>query len=378
MRAGDHHPDFAAEGFLDGITDADARAQRLELLRWLHDEGFALEELHRADRRGVLIFLAAEREVGGEPRYTHQQIAEQSGVDLELLVRLRRAQGFPVPSETAVELTEVDLDAARISREWVRLGLTPEQMVQTSRAIGSGLSQAAEAMRSVLMEVVVEPGSTERQLAESYTEAVHEVMPLVGPMVVQMVTQHLRNMVQTEVVGALELAAGRPPGALDLNVAFADLVGFTRLGEEIPPEELGAVAERLVDLAADVLPPSVRLVKTIGDAVMLTSLHAEPIVESGLALIDAVEQAGEAFPQVRVGVAHGAAVPRGGDVYGRAVNLASRVTTIARAGSILATREVRDDARDAFRWSSAGARRIKGLPDPVPLYRARRIETPAA
>ncbi len=378
MRAGDDHPDFAAEGFLDAISDDEARAQRLELLRWLHDEGFALEELHRADRRGVLIFLAAEREVGGEPRYTHRQIAEQSGVDLELLVRLRRAQGFPVPPEAAVELTQVDLDAARISREWVRLGLTPEQMVQTSRAIGSGLSQAAEAMRSVLMEVVVEPGSTERQLAESYTEAVHEVMPLVGPMVVQMVTQHLRNMVQTEVVGALELAAGRPPGALDLNVAFADLVGFTRLGEEIPPEELGAVAERLVDLAADVLPPSVRLVKTIGDAVMLTSLQSEPIVASGLALIDAVEQAGEAFPQVRVGVAHGAAVPRGGDVYGRAVNLASRVTAIARAGSVLATREVRDGARDAFRWSSAGARRIKGLPDPVPLYRARRVETPAA
>ena len=66
-----------------------------------------------------------------------------------------------------------------------------------------------------------------------------------------------------------------------------------------------------------------------------------------------------------------ATVARGGDVFGRAVNLASRVTSIARAGSVLATREVRDAARDEFTWSSARARRIKGLPEPVPLYRAR-------
>ena len=76
--------------------------------------------------------------------------------------------------------------------------------------------------------------------------------------------------------------------------------------------------------------------------------------------------------QLRVGLAYGPTVARGGDVFGRAVNLASRVTQIARAGSVLATRDVRDRAgTDRFHWSSAHARRLKGLPDPVPLYRAR-------
>jgi adenylate cyclase len=158
-----------------------------------------------------------------------------------------------------------------------------------------------------------------------------------------------------------------------MTIAFADLVGFTRLGEEIPAEDLGRVAERLEVLAGEVVEAPVRLVKTIGDAVMLTAPDPSPLVNCALALVDATDRyaAEEELPQVRVGVAHGPAVVRGGDVFGRAVNLASRVTSIARAGSVLATRDVRDAAREDFQWSSAHARRIKGLPEPVPLYRAR-------
>jgi adenylate cyclase len=194
-------------------------------------------------------------------------------------------------------------------------------------------------------------------------------------MVLTTLSQHLRNMVQGEVAGQAERATGRLPGARDQTVAFADLVGFTRLGEQIAPEDLGSVAERLFTIARDVVAPPVRLVKTIGDAVMLTAPEPAPLVGAALALVaasDAESAGGDGgFPQVRVGLAHGPTVARGGDVFGRAVNLASRVTTIARAGSVLATREVRDAAREDYRWSSAHARRIKGLPEPVPLYRAR-------
>jgi adenylate cyclase len=138
------------------------------------------------------------------------------------------------------------------------------------------------------------------------------------------------------------------------------------------------VRVRLLARAREVVEPPVRLVKTIGDAVMLASPTPAPLVRTALALVEAgdAESGDGSFPQVRVGVAHGPAVARGGDVFGRAVNLASRVTTIARAGSVLATREVRDAAADDFHWSSAHPRRIKGLPDPVPLYRARPV--PAA
>jgi adenylate cyclase len=362
--------DFAAEGFLDGL-EGDARAQRTDLLQWLAGEGFDVDQLRRAHRRGLLLFLAAEREVGGEPKHTLEQVAQLSGADPELLTRLRRAQGLPVFEPTEAELTDVDLEGARISQAWVQIGLTEEQMLATTRVIGGGLSRAAEAMRAAMAELVLERGSTERELAERYTAAVHEVMPLVGPMVLQMLSQHLRNMVQTEVAGISDLVAGRVPGARDMTIAFADLVGFTRLGEEIPPEELSQVADRLVALTGDVVDAPVRLVKTIGDAVMLASLEPEPLVQATLALISAVHDVGEDFPQVRVGIAHGAAVARGGDVFGRAVNLASRVTTVARAGSVLGTREVRGATLEAFQWHAAGSRRLKGLPEPVPLYRAR-------
>jgi adenylate cyclase len=365
--------DFEGAGFYEGLDDA-AAAERRELLDWLVGEGFSDAELRRAHGRGLLLFLAAEREGGGEPRYTTAQVAELAGADGELLTRLRRAQGLPLPPDDAVELTDVDLAGARISRGFVDLGLSEDQMVATTRVLGRSLATAAEAMRAVMLEVVLEPGTTERELAQRYATAVHGVLPLVGPMVLQMLSQHLRNMVQGEAVGATERATGRLPGARDTTVAFADLVGFTRLGEEIAPEDLGAVAERLFSIAREVVEPPVRLVKTIGDAVMLTAADPAALVDASLSLVEATDaESGDgAFPQVRVGLAYGPAVARGGDVFGRAVNLASRVTTIARAGSVLATRDVREAAPDVFQWSSAHPRRIKGLPEPVPLFRARR------
>ncbi|MCW2995362.1 MAG: adenylate/guanylate cyclase protein [Conexibacter sp.] len=364
--------DFVQEGFFDGLTGP-ALDERQALLDWLVAEGFSDDELRRAHRRGLLIFLAAEREVGGEPKYTSYEVAEKTGADPELLAKLRRAHGLPLPAEDAVELTDVDLASARTSRAFTDLGLTEEQMVATTRILGRSLSTASEAMRALMLETVLEPGTTELELAQRYAASVHAIMPLVGPMILQMLSQHLRNMVQSEMVGQTERATGRLPGARDQAVAFADLVGFTRLGEEIAPEDLGAVAERLFSTAREVIEEPVRLVKTIGDAVLLTATEPDALVRASLALVSAsdAQAADGTFPQIRVGVAYGPTVMRGGDVFGRAVNLASRVTTIARAGSVLATREVRDASIDEFQWSSAHARRIKGLPDPVPLYRAR-------
>ena len=97
------------------------------------------------------------------------------------------------------------------------------------------------------------------------------------------------------------------------------------------------------------------------------------MLELALDLVDAADAEGDDFPQLRVGMAAGPALSRAGDWYGRPVNLASRVTGIARPGSVLATREVRDAATDAYRWSSAGARSLKGVEGPVRLYRARRL-----
>jgi adenylate cyclase len=137
-------------------------------------------------------------------------------------------------------------------------------------------------------------------------------------------------------------------------------------------DELGAVAERLAALASDVAKPPVRLVKTIGDAVMLVSPDVDRLVETALELVEAADREGEDFPQLRAGVAAGPAINRGGDWYGHTVNLASRLTGVARPGSVLVDDSVRERLDGRYRWSFAGQRKLKGIDEPVKLFRARR------
>jgi adenylate cyclase len=90
-----------------------------------------------------------------------------------------------------------------------------------------------------------------------------------------------------------------------------------------------------------------------------------------LSLLEAVQAAD--LPSLRAGVTHGMTLQRAGDYYGHAVNLASRVTGAARPGSVLCTKEVRDATHDRFDWSYARKHKLKGMPEPVSLYRARRL-----
>jgi adenylate cyclase len=228
-------------------------------------------------------------------------------------------------------------------------------------------------MRATVLELVLQPGATEAELARSYGREVEKLLPLVGPALDLTLRIHLRQMVRTEAINAAERLEGSLPGARDVSVAFADLVGFTRLGEEVPPDELSRVADRLVELTSDTLRGDVRLVKTIGDAAMLTAPEPGELLDVVLDLVAAADGEGQDFPQLRAGVARGEALSRAGDWYGRPVNLASRITAIARPGSVLATREVRDAVREDYQWSTAGRRKIKGLEDQLSLYRARRL-----
>jgi adenylate cyclase len=182
--------------------------------------------------------------------------------------------------------------------------------------------------------------------------------------------RHLRTLLRSDVVSAADLAAGRP-STREMTVAFADLVGFTRLGEQVDAEDLGTVAGRLDELAAEVVEPPVKLVKTIGDAVMLVSKAPDPLLDVVLTLIERAEDAGDDFPQLRAGIACGPALERLGDWFGSPVNQASRVTTVARPGSVLVSESVKEHA-DGWNWSFAGERKLKGV-GPVKLYRARRL-----
>ena len=123
--------------------------------------------------------------------------------------------------------------------------------------------------------------------------------------------------------------------------------------------------------------PPVRLVKTIGDAAMLVSPDAEAMTAAALRLVEASEQEGEEFPSLRAGIARGLALAQTGDYYGRPVNLASRITGIAKPGSVLVDRDAKNAAPDAFDYSFAGERRLKGFESRTKLYRVRHSNSPA-
>ena len=148
-------------------------------------------------------------------------------------------------------------------------------------------------------------------------------------------------MLRSDAVTQEQRRAGRLDDTQDAVIAFADLVGFTELGESVPVEELGSVAGRLSRLAGDACEPPVRLVKLIGDAVMLVSPKPEPMLDATLRLVELAAE-DEAFPPLRAGIASGQAVHRWGDWFGTPVNLASRLTTRARPSTVLVAEEIRD------------------------------------
>ena len=365
-------PDFAAEGLLDGL-EGEARSERLALLEQLAGEGVPMSELRRTTATGTVIFLPADRVIVGPERYTVAEVAERSGVEVEFLIAARRAMGLPVPEPDEALFTEAELESAARTLVARQAGISDEEILELLRVLGRGLSQAAESLRALPLKLVLEPGMSERDLASRYGEAAAQLYPMVDPLISNVLALHLRHTAQSEVINALERGGGQLPGSREVAICFADLVGFTRLGEEVPPEELGQLAVRLEALASEAAEPPVRLVKTIGDAAMLASPEPQPLLQAALDLIDAADAEGEDFPQLRAGAALGRALPRAGDWFGRPVNLASRITAIARPGSVLAEREVRESARRDYGWSFAGERRLRGIREPVALFRARRL-----
>ena len=366
-------PDWEAEGLLEGL-DEDERSERVELLDYLHDDlGISLERLRTQDP-ALLIAMPAEVHVGGEPRYTPRECAEAAGLDLELATKLRRAMGLPVVLPDERSLGEADMESLKLAAQFLEGGMPEDDLLSVTRVLGRGLGQAAVVMRRTAMNMALEPGLSERQLAERFGQVAGLLTPATIPIMEQTLKLHLRQMQAGEVARTAERRDGSLPGARDISVGFADLVGFTRLGENVPPEELGNVASRMEDLASDVLGPPVRLVKTIGDAVMYVSEDPTALLGASVDLSRAADEQGEEFPQLRVGAASGQAITRGGDWFGRPVNLASRITAIARPSSVVVSEPLKDAAReDQFRFSFIGARKLKGVPGTTALYRARKL-----
>lgn len=369
--------DVEASGLLDGL-EGRAREERAELIPWLLERGVTVAQI----RDSYQPMLLASRRILGEDgtMMSARQISAETGVDLDLLERIQRASGLAgVEDPDAPVHMRVDGESALYAKKFIDLGFSPDQIVLVVQVVTEGLARAADVMRYAALAAVMEPGATELDVAKRSEALMLETEPLLGPMITDMLRLQLLHVMETEAVNASERAEGIPlPGAREVTIAFADLVGFTRLGEVVPPEDLEKLAHQLTDLAREVAVPPVRYVKSIGDEVMLVSSDPVAMVDALLDLVDATE-AIEGFPRLRTGVATGLAVSRAGDWYGGSVNLAARVTTASRPGAILVAESTRDavaglDSDERFVWSFAGARHLKGIKDDVKLFRVRRAE----
>jgi len=364
------------DDLLEGL-EGSARTERAELVEWLLEQGVTADEI-RATNPPLL--LATRHLIGDDGSYVStREISETYGIDLSLLQRVQRAIGLVrVDDPDAVVHMRADGEAAAFTQRFIELGLNPDQLVLVVQVLAEGLSRAAEVMRYTALSAIMRPGATELEIAKGSKALVSQIAPMLGPMIQHMLFMQLRHMMETEAVNAAERAAGKPlPGARQIIVAFADLVGFTRIGEVVSAEELGHLANRLAHLARDTTAPPVRFIKTIGDAVMFVCPEPLPMLDVMLKLVEAVD-ADDDFPRLRAGVASGMAVSRAGDWFGSPVNVASRVTGAARPGTVLAADSVWEAIAHTgeFHGSFAGARRLKGIKNEVKLFRIRRGDGP--
>ncbi|BBX15402.1 adenylate/guanylate cyclase domain-containing protein [Mycolicibacterium duvalii] len=359
---------------LDGLDGA-ARAERAELIAWLLERGVGVEQIRTSS---APMLLASRRVIGDDGRYVSaRRAADDAGVDLALFERIQHAMGLPrVEDPDAEVFLRADAGAAKFTRDFLDAGIDADELVVITRLLGDGLARAAEAMRYAALAAVIRPGASELEIAKASEALVSSLAPLLGPMIQDVLLLQLRHAIETEAVNASERAEGQHlPGAREVSIAFADLVGFTRLGEAVPPEELEQLAQRLADMTREVAEAPVRFVKTIGDEVMLVSTDPVPLLDAVLQLT-AQTNDDDDFPRLRVGVASGMAVSRAGDWFGSPVNLAARVTGAARPGSVLVAESAREAIGDdqRFTWSFAGARHLKGIKSDVKLFRARRAD----
>jgi len=358
--------DFEAAGLLDGL-EGNERKARLDLLERLEADGVTLDELTAAVAEDRLALLPIERVFGAH--YTAKEIEERTGLPASLMVRVRRALGLVEPSADDRAFSEEDLAAAGAIKLALDLGISEESVIELTRVLGEGMARFAATAADIFGDTFLHPGDTERDVALRYAAMAQQLTPATTPMLEAALTSHVRESARRGIIGRAERERGQLSAEEDTVVCFVDLVGFTSLGAHVGAEELGTVATTLSELAAEVARPPIRLVKTIGDAAMFVSRDVAPMVEAALGLVAAAEAA--ELPSLRAGLALGPAFSRAGDWYGNTVNLASRVTGVARPGSVLATQEVRDAAADDFAWSFAGRFTLKGVTDSVSLHRAR-------
>jgi adenylate cyclase len=214
-------------------------------------------------------------------------------------------------------------------------------------------------------------------MAEEMEDLARDLLPIASPLMDFMHRRFLQHFVEQDVVGHMETELEAPGngdrGRVRTAIAFADLAGYTRFTEEEGDEEALLSVERFVERVDNTLPEDARVIKTIGDEVMVVGHDIGALVDWAVGFTGLFEER----PEPRIGIHWGTSLYRDGDYFGREVNLASRVVARARGGEVLVTDAVVDTVRGAphLRFEGVGEVKLKGFDTPRRLCRAVRKAT---
>jgi adenylate cyclase len=247
--------------------------------------------------------------------------------------------------------------------------------LQLVRVYGQALAQMADAEVRLFHIYVHEPlmreGVPGLEMAEEMDALARELLPLSAPIMQHIHQRYLQHFVEQDVVGHMEADFDQDTldlGRLRVAIAFADLAGYTRLTEEQGDEEAVSAVERFVEAVELTLPEEARVIKTLGDEVMVVGSDPATLVAWAVGFQRLFE--GQE-PAPRIGVHYGETLYRDGDYYGREVNQAARVVARAAGGEVLVTRAVVEAAADGLRFDLIGEVRLKGFTEPTELFLAR-------
>ncbi|NEC69321.1 adenylate/guanylate cyclase domain-containing protein [Streptomyces sp. SID9727] len=275
--------------------------------------------------------------LGGGRVWTRREVAARAGVEFERAVRVWRALGFPAVDDEAGVFTDADVEALRAGERLIAAGLITEHSeTLMARALGHHLSRLADWQVDTLRDWMGR-GQEPSPGREALLGHMAALLPEIERVQRYVWRRHLVAYAGHVPADEREDGAVAGDGAhvRERAVGFTDMVGYTRMTRGLDGAELVGVLDRFETMTGDVVAEGRgQVVKTIGDEVLFVCESAADAAGIGLELAARAE-ADPKLPQVRTGLAHGPVIGRFGDVYGEAVNMAARLTAVARPASVL-------------------------------------------
>jgi len=355
-----------------------AAASHVRIVARLRERGHSVERIKEASQSGKLAFgYIDELLPSSEARYTLKQAARELDVDEQLIERLVAAMGLNALSTE--EITQEDLQVLRYGAEVLAAGLPLPALLQIVRVYGQAMAQVADAevrlFHLYLHEPLMREGVPGVEVAQAMEGMTREMLPFAVPFINYLHGRMLGYFVEQDVIGHIESDLDdeetAEEGRMRVAIAFADLAGYTKLTEEQGEAQAVSAVERFVETVEQTLPIDARVIKTLGDEVMVVGADAGALTSWAVGLA-AELPAGS--PPPRIGIHSGAALYRDGDYYGREVNRAARVVARASGGEVLVTRPVVDAAsrQDGLEFELIGEVVLKGFNEPTELFHASR------